>query len=112
MIHLANRILEDKSLSKATSGKELITEINNQFKKWSMVLALFAQPPADFLDKLRSIKIIRKKIDLPAITALIEDRQNSRKNKDFAKADAIRAQLNDMGVEVRDTTEGIIWDLF
>ena len=30
-------------------------------------------------------------------------------NKDYQKADEIRNQLNDMGIEIEDTAEGTIW---
>ncbi len=43
------------------------------------------------------------------IEALIEQRQLARKNKDFAKADEIRDRLLTMGIELKDTREGVIW---
>ncbi|MCD8122187.1 MAG: cysteine--tRNA ligase [Clostridiales bacterium] len=44
-----------------------------------------------------------------AVEKLIADRQVARKAKDFAKADAIRQQLLDMGIELKDTREGVKW---
>ena len=43
------------------------------------------------------------------IEALIEERQAARKAKDFAHADEIRAMLLDMGIELKDTREGVKW---
>lgn len=43
------------------------------------------------------------------IEALIEERQAARKAKDFAHADEIRAKLLDMGIELKDTREGVKW---
>ena len=43
------------------------------------------------------------------IEALIEERQAARKAKDFAHADEIRATLLDMGIELKDTREGVKW---
>ena len=43
------------------------------------------------------------------VEALIEARQNARKEKDFAKADEIRNQLLEMGIELKDTREGVKW---
>ncbi len=40
---------------------------------------------------------------------LIEERNQARKNKDFAKADAIRAELAEKGIEIKDTREGTVW---
>ncbi len=43
------------------------------------------------------------------IEKMIEERQEARRAKDFAKADAIRAQLLDMGIMLEDTREGVKW---
>ncbi len=41
----------------------------------------------------------------------IERRANAKKTKDFATADAIRAELLEKGVEIKDTREGVKWQL-
>ena len=43
------------------------------------------------------------------IEQLIEERQAARKNKDFARADEIRALLLDKGIVLEDTREGVKW---
>ena len=43
------------------------------------------------------------------IEALIEERQLARKNKDFARADAIRDELAARGIALLDTREGVKW---
>ena len=43
------------------------------------------------------------------ITALVHQRNQARKNKDYAQADAIRQQLDDMGIELLDTQQGTDW---
>lgn len=43
------------------------------------------------------------------IDKLIEERQNARKNKDFARADEIRDQLQSQGIILEDTKEGVKW---
>lgn len=43
------------------------------------------------------------------IEKLIEERQAARKEKDFARADEIRKQLEDMGILLKDTREGVTW---
>lgn len=50
-------------------------------------------------------------IDEEAILALIEKRAEAKKNKDFATADAIRDELLAMGVAIKDTREGVKWEL-
>ena len=43
------------------------------------------------------------------IESLIEERQNARKNKDFARADQIREELLQKGILLKDTREGVTW---
>ncbi len=43
------------------------------------------------------------------IERLIEERQQARKNRDFARADEIRNQLLEQGIALEDTREGVKW---
>ncbi len=45
------------------------------------------------------------------VLAKIEERKTAKKEKDFAKADAIRAELLEKGVQIKDTREGTVWEL-
>ena len=71
----------------------------------------------DILNKLVSlcdilgIEPIEKQqaADTEKIEALIEKRTAAKKAKDFATADAIRAELLEMGVVIEDTRAGVLW---
>ena len=43
------------------------------------------------------------------VLAKIEERKAAKKEKDFAKADAIRAELLEKGIVIEDTREGVKW---
>ena len=45
------------------------------------------------------------------VLAKIEERKAAKKEKNFALADAIRAELLEKGIELKDTREGVIWKL-
>ncbi len=45
------------------------------------------------------------------IQAKIAERAEAKKAKDFAKADAIREELLAKGVAIKDTREGVVWEL-
>jgi cysteinyl-tRNA synthetase len=45
------------------------------------------------------------------IEAKIAERKAAKKAKDFATADAIRNELLERGVEIKDTREGVKWQL-
>lgn len=55
---------------------------------------------------------VKKDIDAglaETVEKLIAERNEARKDKDFAKADAIRANLLEKGIEIKDTREGTVW---
>ena len=43
------------------------------------------------------------------VEAKIAERAEAKRAKNFQLADAIRAELDAMGVELRDTPEGTVW---
>ena len=66
------------------------------------------------LDLLEKAAALREKAAAPVegaeeIEALIAQRLEAKKAKDWAKADAIRDQLKAMGVEIKDSKEGTTW---
>lgn len=48
-------------------------------------------------------------LDVEKIEALIGERSAARRDKDFARADALRDQLYEMGIEIEDGPEGTRW---
>ena len=48
--------------------------------------------------------------DVVKIETLIAERMEAKDNKDFARADAIRDELLNMGIEIKDTREGTSWE--
>ncbi len=45
------------------------------------------------------------------ISLLLQQRQEAKLRKDYAASDAIRKQLEDLGVAIRDTKEGAEWEI-
>jgi cysteinyl-tRNA synthetase len=48
-------------------------------------------------------------VDVEKIEALIAKRTEAKKNKDFDTADAIRDELAEMGITIKDTRQGVQW---
>ena len=73
----------------------------------------FAQKALDEFNELTGVlNIVNKEKDNSVdaeVEALIQQRTDAKKNKDFAKADAIRQQLLDMGIVLEDTRQGVKW---
>lgn len=50
-------------------------------------------------------------VDVAKIEELIGKRSEAKKAKDFATADAIRDELAHMGITIKDTREGVKWEI-
>lgn len=90
---------------------ELVKYINTNISEESPKEAVDkAGALLDELCGILGIKTERKKEVLDEdIEKLIEERQVARKAKDFARADAIRDELLNMGIILEDTREGVKW---
>ena len=74
------------------------------------LLGLLQQPPAEALAQLQASEA---EPALPAaeIDALVAAREQARQQGDYARADALRAQLNEAGVVLHDAPTGSRWRL-
>ena len=77
------------------SSKELAASLLETLKKLCDVLGLIVDKKEEILDA--------------DIEALIAERQEARKAKNFARADEIRDELLQKGIELKDTREGVKW---
>ena len=77
------------------SSAEYLGKLFDLLVKLTDVLGLLVDKKEDILDE--------------DIEKLIEERQAARKAKDFARADAIRDDLLEKGIVLKDTREGVQW---
>ena len=68
-------------------------------------LICFNQDPATFTVRISDAV----ELDESWIAERIEARAQAKRDKDFQKADAIRAELAESGVEIEDSREGTRW---
>lgn len=108
-VRLVNRVLEDKALRGKDGTKAFLEQVLEEVKVWSRILGVFGLEPAQILKDLRDLNGKRLNIDVQKVESLLEERAEAKKNKDFARADAIRGELQAMHVEVRDTPNGQVW---
>ncbi|MBS9428532.1 cysteine--tRNA ligase [Photorhabdus akhurstii] len=76
-----------------------------ELRKLAGILGLLQQEPEQFLH--RGVQADDEEI--AKIEALIKQRNDARKNKDWALADSARNQLNEMGIELEDGPQGTSW---
>ncbi|MFW5791619.1 MAG: cysteine--tRNA ligase [Desulfohalobiaceae bacterium] len=110
-VRLAGRVMEDKTLRKSQEAGELIRSLLQDLTRWGESLGVFQLDPAPFLLELRTCRAARLGLDVSRVESLLAERQQARKTKDFARADAIRDELASLRVEVMDTPQGPTWEV-
>ena len=78
-----------------SSSKAYVQALLDELKTLCDVLGIIVETREEMLDS--------------DIEAMIEERQQARKNRDFARADAIRDELLAKGIVLEDTREGVKW---
>ena len=78
-----------------TSTKALVSYVKETIEKLCDVLGIITEKKEELLDA--------------DIEALIEERNQARKAKNFARADEIRDTLAAKGILLKDTREGVKW---
>ncbi|HRO63998.1 cysteine--tRNA ligase [Thermomonas sp.] len=84
-------------------GIEELSELTAQLRGAGAVLGLLQQDPGAWFARGTS------RADDARIQALIDERIEAKKSRDFARADAIREQLAGEGILLEDTPQGVHW---
>lgn len=83
------------TMTSENSSKELLDKLYERLVQLTDILGIIVEPKQEVLDE--------------EIEALIQERQEARKAKNFARADEIRDQLKEQGIILKDTREGVTW---
>ncbi|GAA4654950.1 cysteine--tRNA ligase [Anaerocolumna aminovalerica] len=83
------------SKTSSDNSREFISKVLEHIVKLCGILGIKAKKEEELLDE--------------TIDQLIQERQDARKNKNFARADEIRNLLIEKGIVLEDTREGVRW---
>lgn len=83
-------------------------QLAQQLRALAKSLNILQQPPKQFLQAVIGKKSENGLSD-DAIDALIAERGDAKANKDYARADEIRMQLKEAGIELEDSSAGTTW---
>ena len=93
LAHAINRLRDQEQLSEAGQAASVLCALAG-------VLGLLQQDPEAYFTQ---------DVDVAAVESMLDQRQQARQQKDWAKADQIRQQLLSMGVHIEDTATGTSW---
>ncbi|HSP85886.1 MAG TPA: DALR domain-containing protein, partial [Psychrobacter sp.] len=99
-----------RDINKAIKAEEIDTawQLAQQLKALAQVLNILQQPVQQFLQAVIGDEAEDGFTDT-AIDGLIIERADAKTNKDFARADEIRVQLKEAGIELEDSRAGTTW---
>lgn len=86
------------------SGPDDLKRIKSQLLAAGDLLGILQQDPAIWLGYG-----VQDGVDSSAIESLLQERKNAKAEKNFTRADEIRQQLGQMGIEIEDTPAGTKW---
>jgi cysteinyl-tRNA synthetase len=95
---------------RAARASELATLLGG-IGRVAAVLGLVEQNPRSYLERRRTRAAARIGVDRARVEELIALRGEARQAKDFSRADALRRELLDMGVEIMDGAGKTSWRL-
>ncbi len=110
-MRLSNEVLDNKEGAAETLITSTIQSLQDTLFFMSSVLGILERDPALALESLSQRALGGASLDNEQIDGLIVERQQARANKDFARADAIRDQLTEMGVELMDSAGTTTWKI-
>lgn len=83
------------TIANSSASRLFLLEIKKNIVTLCEILGIIAEKEAEILDE--------------EIERLIEERQQARKDKNFARSDEIRDMLSSQGILLEDTREGVKW---
>jgi len=106
-----NRIVAETSLHLNPVLLDGLRQGREQLLRLGGVLGLFGSAPDAWLEKQKNAGLQAGGLSAEAIEALIVERRQARVNRDFARADRIRDELDAQGIMLLDSKEGTTWKL-
>ncbi|MCW4631718.1 MULTISPECIES: cysteine--tRNA ligase [Marinomonas] len=95
-----------RDLNKAkTEDADKASKLAAELRSLAELLGLLHQDPEYFLQN----STVSEGLSEAAIQALIDERAQARKDKNFARGDEIRDELASQGIELLDSREGTTW---
>ncbi|MFT7518474.1 MAG: cysteinyl-tRNA synthetase, partial [Kiritimatiellia bacterium] len=102
-----NRMSASKNARKR--GAPVVAPALAGFALLSEAVGLMGMPVEDFQEEVKDKRLAAMGVERSAVEALLTQRTEARLSKDWAQADALRGQLDGLGIVVMDRPDGAQW---
>lgn len=110
LVRFTNKYLDSIAGGQSPSEKGTVPFLSSKWHDlrttFNSIFGVFGSDPAEYHARRKKIGTAAKGVDVAKVEKLIVDRSAARKAKDFAKADMLKKQLLDMGIEFKDKPDG------
>ncbi len=105
-VRVLNKILDQHSKLKSQACAFVCDSFLKSCEKIYLVLGCYGTQAAEFFERIQKKVISQIGIDEAKILALIAERKEARKNKNFKRSDEIRDELLAMNIILKDKPDG------
>ena len=110
-VRTMNRLAATKKFAKKPDLVAQVRDLHATILRLGEVLGIFHSQPDAWLTKVKLDGLAKLEISQEEIDSLIEQRLAARQEKNFARSDEIRDELEARGIELLDSREGTSWKL-
>jgi cysteinyl-tRNA synthetase len=108
-VKILNKVIRALPANPGQHDLDLLKQIGNQIRKLAGIMGLLTEDPIAHTAAIKAGRIKELGLDPDMIEEMIQQRNDARRNKDWARGDAIRDELLAKGVELKDGAEGTSW---
>jgi len=111
LLKAVNELCDRAKGKKGKVARAVVDLAEAGFARLEESLGLGAQDASKVLQRIRDRRAAAAGVDGADVEAKIQARTDARASKDFERADAIRKELSERGVELHDGPEGTTWTM-
>jgi cysteinyl-tRNA synthetase len=110
-VRTVNRLIAEKKFRKKADKIASVRALLAKILELGDVLGLFISDPAEWLTRQNLKGLKELGLTEAEVASAIEERLQARNNKDFSRADQIRDELAEKGIELLDSVAGTTWKI-
>jgi cysteinyl-tRNA synthetase len=111
LVRTTNRLIDEHKDDAGFDPAAAVMPLMSAILKMGSILGILGKSPQDFFHSRKTAAVEHQAMDVERIEALIREREEARKAKDFARADEIREELDAQNVLLEDRPDGTIWKI-
>jgi len=109
MVRLINNFLVDEKNMLASNKAKILAEAKNVFDHFGAVLGIFQSDADYFFISDKETELRKRGLNIEEIENLIKQRHVARNQKDWVRADAIRKELGQLHIVLKDSANSTSW---